>query len=287
MENIVLRPYQQECVDLIDSLDGGRYLIDLCMGLGKCLGRGTPVIMYDGATKKVEDIVSGDRLLGPDGQPRLVDGVVAGWSRLYKIHQSRGMSYVVNDSHIISLWKENRIINMEIEDFLAIPVSEQNSYFGWKASPFRDYPFKETFMDPFTAGKRAFSHRQRFHPDFLYNDRHARQQFLSGIIYANGTAEPGSVSLPCPQGNAMHDLSMLCRGLGLYIQFFKESMSISGDLSFLEGMFIADTGVPYSRLWVEDAGFGDYYGFSLKGNDRLFLLADGTVTHNTVIASSI
>jgi len=36
-------------------------------------------------------------------------------------------------------------------------------------------------------------------------------------------------------------------------------------------------------LKVEEIGEGDYYGFELSGPDRLFLLGDFTVTHNTVI----
>jgi superfamily II DNA or RNA helicase len=38
---------------------------------------------------------------------------------------------------------------------------------------------------------------------------------------------------------------------------------------------------------VESIGHGDYYGFEISGPDRLFLLGDFTVTHNTVIFSYI
>ncbi|UGC97907.1 intein-containing DNA helicase [Salmonella phage JD02] len=42
------------------------------MGGGKCLKRGTEVIMFDGTTKKVEDVIVGDVLMGPDSTPRNV-----------------------------------------------------------------------------------------------------------------------------------------------------------------------------------------------------------------------
>jgi hypothetical protein len=42
-----------------------------------------------------------------------------------------------------------------------------------------------------------------------------------------------------------------------------------------------------SRLSFEDLGEGDYYGFTLDGPDKLFLLEDGTVTHNTTIMKEI
>lgn len=37
MHNITLRPYQQECVDLINNLDSGSYIINLATGLGKTI----------------------------------------------------------------------------------------------------------------------------------------------------------------------------------------------------------------------------------------------------------
>jgi replicative DNA helicase len=40
------------------------------MAWGKCLGRGTLVLMFDGTIKPVEDIAAGDLLMGPDNTPR-------------------------------------------------------------------------------------------------------------------------------------------------------------------------------------------------------------------------
>jgi len=41
-------------------------------GLGKCLGKGTDVILYNGDIKPVEDIIAGDILIGPDSNPKKV-----------------------------------------------------------------------------------------------------------------------------------------------------------------------------------------------------------------------
>ena len=40
--------------------------------MGKCLGKGTKVLMFDGTLKKVEDVMVGDRLMGDDSTPRNV-----------------------------------------------------------------------------------------------------------------------------------------------------------------------------------------------------------------------
>lgn len=72
-------------------------------GNGKCLGIGTKVIMYDGTTKNVEDVVVGDRLMGPDSTPRNVLSIARGREQMYWVNQEKGMSYRVNESHILSL----------------------------------------------------------------------------------------------------------------------------------------------------------------------------------------
>jgi hypothetical protein len=70
---------------------------------GKCLGLGTPVLMYDGDIKPVEEIKIGDQLMGPDSKPRNVLGTGAGKGRLYRITPSRGESWVCNDIHVLTL----------------------------------------------------------------------------------------------------------------------------------------------------------------------------------------
>lgn len=72
-------------------------------GQGKCLGKDTPVLMYDLSVKKVQDIVVGDQLMGPDGTPRNVLSTTTGTEQMYWIRQNKGMDYRVNESHILSL----------------------------------------------------------------------------------------------------------------------------------------------------------------------------------------
>ena len=53
-------------------------------GIGKCLGINTPVIMYDGSIKYVQDIKNDDLLMGINSSPRRVAGVTTGNGKLYK-----------------------------------------------------------------------------------------------------------------------------------------------------------------------------------------------------------
>lgn len=80
-------------------------------GGGKCLKLGTRVIMYDGTLRSVEDIREGELVMGPDNRPRKVTGTTRGRSMMYRVKQTSGIEYVVNDAHILSLKKSNSAIN--------------------------------------------------------------------------------------------------------------------------------------------------------------------------------
>src|SRR5437762_5424984 len=41
-------------------------------GVGKCLKKGTPILMFDGTIVRVEQLQVGDLLMGPDSKPRRV-----------------------------------------------------------------------------------------------------------------------------------------------------------------------------------------------------------------------
>ncbi len=77
-----------------------------CPGCGEfinkytgCFGRDTPILMWDGMVKMSQEIQEGDVLVGDDGQPRTVLGLVNGVEELYEVTQTNGMSYVVNGAH--------------------------------------------------------------------------------------------------------------------------------------------------------------------------------------------
>jgi hypothetical protein len=72
-------------------------------GIGKCLSFNTPVMMYDGKIKKVQNIKTGDKLMGDDSTHRNVTSICNGEEQMYDIIQIKGDKYTVNESHILSL----------------------------------------------------------------------------------------------------------------------------------------------------------------------------------------
>lgn len=110
---------------------------------GKCLGKDTPVLMYDGTIKKVQDIVTGDQLMGPDSKPRTVLGTTRGLGPLYEISPNAGgMNWICNDVHVLSLKRTiasathpaGSIVNISVKDFLQQNKEFQRSYKLWRSS---------------------------------------------------------------------------------------------------------------------------------------------------------
>jgi len=72
-------------------------------GSGKCLVKDTPVLMYDGSVKMVQDIQVGELLMGDDSTPRTVLALGSGKDDLYDIVPKKGDTYGVNSEHILCL----------------------------------------------------------------------------------------------------------------------------------------------------------------------------------------
>lgn len=151
---IKLRPYQEEAIQQLRiGLSRGHKNQLLCAptGAGKCLGKDTPVMLADGSIKMVQDVVVGDRLLGPDGKARNVLSTTSGREKLYKIIPKKGDPYVVNASHILSLkktpgsdgmylsdgthiGKNDDIVNVNVEVFANSNATVRHCLKGWRSN---------------------------------------------------------------------------------------------------------------------------------------------------------
>lgn len=127
-------------------------------GMGKCLGAGTKVVMYDGSLKKVEDVVVGDQLLGDDSAPRQVLSIARGRENMYWVRQNRGMDYRVNESHILSLkrsrteWKHKNgdVLNISVREYLQKADKFKSNYKGYKVAI--EFDEKPLPIDPYFLG---------------------------------------------------------------------------------------------------------------------------------------
>ncbi len=105
--------------------------------MGKCLGKGTKVVMFGGTLKAVEDIRVGDVLMGPDSCPRHVTSLARGCEQMVWVRQRHGLDYRVNESHILSLKRsrnphKGEVINLSVKEWLSKSDKFRSNYKGYK-----------------------------------------------------------------------------------------------------------------------------------------------------------
>jgi hypothetical protein len=118
--------------------DGG--ILEVPCGKGKCLAKGTPILMYDSSIKLVEDVVVGDVLMGDDHTPRRVMTLARGREQMVKIKEcGTTRSYTVNRSHILSLRhkRSGKVVDMTIDNYLY----DTNKWVGYRIANY-DYPLE-------------------------------------------------------------------------------------------------------------------------------------------------
>ena len=72
-------------------------------GCGKCNAFGTPILMFDGSIRKVETLVPGDLLMGPDSRPRTILSTCMGVDNMFRIVPSKGRPFVCNEPHVLTM----------------------------------------------------------------------------------------------------------------------------------------------------------------------------------------
>lgn len=147
----------------LDEMLGGFQKSDLIIiaarpSMGKCLGKGTRVLLYDGSVKAVEDVEVGDMLMGDDSTPRRVLSLARGREMMYWVRQLHGIDYRVNESHILSLkrsrnqitFAKGEVVNIEVKDYLKQSDKWKNNFKGYKAAV--DFSYSDVPLDPYLFG---------------------------------------------------------------------------------------------------------------------------------------
>ena len=167
--------------------------------------------------------------------------------------------------------------------------------------------------NPFWEALREFDLIRNKHIPLCYKtaNKKERLELLAGLIDTDGSASKGGYDFITKHEKLADDICYLCRSLGLAAykkvsiksclyrgekktgQYFR--VYISGDCSIVpcknpkrkvvkrkQKKDVLVTGIK-----IEELNIGDYYGFELKEENKLFLLGDFTVVHNTAIVSAI
>lgn len=347
-------------------------------GVFKCLGYNTPIIMFDGTIKMVQDICVDDLLMGPDSSPRTVTKLHRGSDQLYEVAPVKGDSFICNSVHVLSLkdsYNHKRIDNIPLCDYLGKSNNYKHSFKLYRPSIIEFLPSGKLPLDPYYLGiwlgdghanshgvttpePEVVAYLEEYAASFgmhltvkkergcatinatfgirkghgklhnplklalrkcgLLGNKHIplsyltasvadRMSLLAGLLDSDGHYDTKSNTFQITQKNERltNDILFLCRSLGMaiYAKKHKTSWTYKGQKKFSEAFYMCVNGdidkipnkLPRKKACprqqvksnlvtgfsVNQIGFGDYYGFSLDGPDKLFLLGDFTVTHNT------
>jgi hypothetical protein len=289
-------------------------------GNGKCFALDTPILMYDGSIKKVQDIVIGDIVMGDDSTPRSVLSLGCGSDEMYEIINTNYYfdSYTVNSEHILCLKVlntklfenyiiKNDILEITVKEYLELSDEMKENLRGYKKPAF--YNMKKTRLDPYIFGfwlnsklksndildnnilreynliddkNNKIEDKLYIPDDYKINDSYVRTKILNGIILANSTIENHN-----NYTNNNINIKLLNQSLMNDLIYLIRSLnipiiSINDDNIIINKSKDNDYYNNEFKFDVVSKGYGDYYGFTLDKNNR-FLLGNFTVTHNTSI----
>jgi hypothetical protein len=222
------------------------------IGKPGCFIKGTPIMMYDGTSRPVETIKEGELVMGDDSTPRTVLELCRGMENMYKIQPLHdGMPYIVNETHklVVRQISTKEIVEIEVKDYLKKDDSWKAMYRIYRNSvEFKEQPITQK---PYDMGELVASGSVCVPPNYMYNTRQVRIEFLKGFFAGNGPNYEESSN-----AQLVHDINFIRMSLGTYWSDYEDDFTVSY--------------VCYDM----------YYGFTLDGNHR-FLLQSGDVVRNT------
>ena len=158
--------YQKEAVT--KTFYNPKGIICLPTGTGKCLAKGTKILMYNGTIKNVEDVIVGDLLMGDDSKPRKVLSLARGRENMYDIIPTKGDKYTVNESHILSLrvtgigknnltildkkYRTGDIVDITVKDYLNVSKTAKHSLKGFRVGVDFEEQKEELPLNPYLLG---------------------------------------------------------------------------------------------------------------------------------------
>lgn len=227
-----------------DPEQGGSKIV--VVGKPGCFTAGTPVLMYDGSIKSVEDVLEGDLVMGPDSQPREVLELCRNNDEMVKLIPVKGEPYTVNLQHKLVLksrgYKRGDIIEITVDEFLQKSKTWQSRWNVFRTGV--DFPAQKVGLDPYILGlwlstsefaniiNNTFSEQENTVFNFLRNnnllknkhipqvykanDRKTRLELLAGIIDTDGYYDIKGNNYDLIQKNEklLDDIVFVARSLG-------------------------------------------------------------------------
>lgn len=302
-----LRDYQEiiveKCLDHIKTKGGG--LLVVPCGCGKCLAKGTKILMYDGYIKQVENLILHDLIMGDDSTPRRILSLTNGRDEMYDvINTLTDEKYSVNQEHILSLivsskqlefhgkiYFHNDVVDIPIKEYLDFSLKHHLKGYHSQIN----FQEKKTLSNPYYYGLHIGTYERQIAYEYKCNSIMVRLNVLAGIIDAHSDFETSYYEIEYRNKKFIKDVMYVARSLGFICKIQKyyprNRLVISGNIKLIPVILntkqiINETIISTYPIKIVSIGIGEYYGFEINENGR-FVLEDFSVTHNTTMALNI
>jgi len=214
---IELRDYQKEAVEK-----------------AMCHAKGQLILMFDGSLKAVEDIVVGDRVMGPDSKPRTVLHTTSGFGEMFKITPVKGDPFIVNGNHLLSLRRSYSSLNRKVS---------KNKY-RHKNSQLDDNVINVSVYDYFNQTK-SFKHKYKLYRSDLIEFNTEEQDlpidpYILGLWLGDGiSADSAIVNV---DNEIIDSIYQFAKTNNLNVIKYKDNITyrLSGDGSLGSNMFLTN-----------------------------------------------
>lgn len=305
-----LRDYQEKIVDTYmnhiktpiatnSTMPGSGGILQVFTGAGKCLGLNTPIMMFDGSIKMVQDVQVGDQIMGDDSTPRNVLSLARGSEMMYLVRpntNSYDKGYVVNESHILSLKQGNywtdttNILDISVADYLNISYFDKKQLFGYRVPII--FEKKNIEIDPYTLGYwlggelvkeyQGFEDFiQQYHLDknshipshYLCNEPAVQLQILAGLIVSVGIYYgPDFFEISLRNEVLIDNIIYLCRSLGFCVYKVKPTPTYFTLMIYGDGIKHVPVLCLKPEYIITDTNIINYHKHNLKYKFELIKL---------------
>lgn len=293
LAGITLHDYQVSAIRKACVAECG--VFDIPTGGGKCLGRGTQILMYNMSIKNVEDIHVGDVLMGDDSNPRHVTSVNHGFGQLYEVNQKNGDNYIVNSEHVLTLIRtpdgkskkcDYLVRDIDINTYLSFSKTQHHLWKGYKTGvtcnaqpiPFDAYAIGIWLGDGISSDCSYVLNKNSDKPIIEYLRKLADTIGLKLVKYDEPSREIDYYSFRLYEGiNKPSEFNGFCSNP---VRAALKSLNLLGD-KHIPSVYLNNTREIRLELL---AGILDADGYTNERNDMLYIiLKKGRLPHDIVL----
>ena len=282
----------EKIIESLGSKVGGGIVVAPC-GSGKCYATGTLITLSNGKIVEVENLAIGDKVLGDDGAERTVKVISHGHDTLYRVSCIGHDDLIVNGAHPLCL-KNNTTNKIEVKT-VENAIHSCDLYSLYRVS-ITTYPHQKTLKDPRILGRELgmFANIEtniNIPGWILRNTLKVRNSFIEGFIEKHSF---GDLIVTKSMSFAKDVLQLLhsCGYPATIVSLSNKQITIDSFIRYhdddvddvnINSIDHVYSSTPSGAIKISKERYGLYHGFIIDGNHQ-FILGDGTVGHNTVMA---